>query len=248
MSSQNRTEVLEALSRRADAHFAQSGIPFVTVTYAQSLDGSIAGRKGEPIKISCQESLTYTHALRACHEGILVGINTVLSDDPALSTRLVSGTNPRPVVLDSTLRIPLTAKVLREDAPTSPIIFTTQRSDPQKREALHNMNVCVLEVPYDDSGMISLKHAMACLGKLGMCSLMVEGGGEVITSFLKSRLVDHLIITVSMQMIGGTNVLHSRQSQNGHASAFPVDLQLSTVRWEGVDMIVHGDPVWNEFS
>ncbi len=245
MSSQNRTEVLEALSRRADAHFAQTGIPFVTVTYAQSLDGSIAGSKGEPIRISCQESLTYTHALRACHEGILVGINTVLSDDPALSTRLVEGSNPRPVVLDSTLRIPLSAKLLQAES-TRPIIFTTQRSDPQKREALREMNICVFEVFDDETGMISLKHALACLGQLGLRSLMVEGGGEVITSFLKSRLVDHLIITVSMQMIGGTNVLHSHLGRNGQASAFPVDLNPSAVRWEGVDMIVHGDPRWND--
>ena len=143
------------------------GIPFVTVSYAQSLDGSIAGEKGEPLAISCQESLVYTHALRACHDGILVGINTILSDDPALSTRLVEGENPRPIVLDSHLRIPHTACVLDLSSPVRPVVFTTAKSGEEKQKALRDKNVCVIVLPTDVGGRISLKHVLSCLGKMG---------------------------------------------------------------------------------
>ena len=84
--------------------------PRVTLTYAQSLDGSITARSGAPLSLSGAESLHYTHQLRAAHDAILVGIGTVLSDDPRLDVRLVTGPSPRPIVLDSELRCPVTAR------------------------------------------------------------------------------------------------------------------------------------------
>ncbi len=244
MSLHNRSQVLEALCRRAEAYYNRKGLPFVTVTYAQSLDGSIAGSKGEPIAISSEESLVYTHALRARHDGILVGINTILSDNPALSTRLVTGTSPRPIVLDSRLRIPLTARVLRQDNPVRPIVFTLLDSGEEKRQALRTMDVCVIELPADSHGLISLEHMLPRLGKLGIKSLMVEGGGKVITSFIQTQCVNHLIVTVSMKMVGGITVLDNSLSVNGHPGKLPISLDLSCMHWEGADMILHGDPVW----
>lgn len=244
MSLHNRSQVLEALCRRAEAYYDREGLPFVTVTYAQSLDGSIAGAQGEPIAISCKESLVYTHALRASHEGILVGINTILSDDPALSTRLVAGENPRPIVLDSRLRIPHTAKVLHRDNPIRPIVFTTSESGEEKQQALRALDVCVIELPSDAHGWINLKHMLPRLGELGIKSLMVEGGGKVITSFIQTQSVDHFIVTVSLKMIGGISVFNTPLPVNGHPGKLPMSLDLSSMHWEGVDMILHGDPVW----
>lgn len=240
----NRSQVLEALCQRARAYYDREGLPFVTVTYAQSLDGSIASAKGEPIAISCKESLVYTHALRASHDGILVGINTIISDDPALSTRLVAGESPRPIVLDSHLRIPHTAKVLQPGNSVRPIVFTTSESCPEKQEALRALDACVIELPADSHGWISLKHMLPCLGKLGIKSLMVEGGGKIITSFIQTQSVDHLIVTVSLQMIGGISVLDNSLPLNGHPGKLPMSLELSSMHWEGTDMILHGDPVW----
>ena len=82
-------------------------IPFVTLTFAQSIDGSIALRRGEPLLLSGAESMKMSHELRALHDGILVGIGTVIADNPSLTTRLVKGSNPRTVILDSQLRTPL---------------------------------------------------------------------------------------------------------------------------------------------
>ncbi|MEM8488611.1 MAG: dihydrofolate reductase family protein [Bacteroidota bacterium] len=235
---------MEALCQRAEAYYNREGIPFVTVTYAQSLDGSIAGLNGEPVAISCDESLVYTHALRACHDGIMVGIETVLSDNPSLSTRLVAGSSPRPIVLDSMLRMPHNAKLLAADNPVRPVIFTTDNSAPAQQEALRAKKACVKVLQANAQGWLALDDVLQALGEMGIKSLMVEGGGKVITSFIQSQAVDHLIVTLSMKMIGGRTVLNPQQMHNGLRGALPMELSLSEVHWEGNDIILHGDPVW----
>ena len=90
----------------AEAFYRRHRRPFVTLSYAQSLDGSIATAAGQPLRISSPQSMIMTHALRAAHDAILVGINTVLADDPSLTVRLDEGNNPQPIVLDSQLRMP----------------------------------------------------------------------------------------------------------------------------------------------
>ena len=94
---------------------------FVTLTWAQSVDGSMAFERGRPLLLSGKESMALTHSLRAQHQGILVGVSTVLADDPSLTVRLVQGDNPRPIVLDSQLRCPLDRKILQSGR--APIIF-----------------------------------------------------------------------------------------------------------------------------
>ncbi len=244
MSLHNRSQVLEALCQRAEAYYNREGIPFVTVTYAQSLDGSIAGLHGEPVAISCNESLIYTHALRACHDGILVGIETVLSDNPALSTRLVEGDSPRPIVLDSMLRMPHTAQLLDSENAVRPVVFTTNKSTQASQESLRAKKACVKVLPANAHGWLDLGEVLRSLGEMGIKSLMVEGGGKVITSFIQSQTVNHLIVTLSMKMIGGRTVLNPQQMQNGLRGALPMELSLSDVHWEGDDIILHGDPVW----
>jgi 3,4-dihydroxy 2-butanone 4-phosphate synthase/GTP cyclohydrolase II len=104
-------------------------LPRVTLTYAQSLDGCIAARRGEPYLLSGPESKRMTHQLRAAHSAILVGIGTVLADNPRLTARVAGGENPQPVVLDSRLRLPLDARLLQTG---SPWIATTYSADPQR--------------------------------------------------------------------------------------------------------------------
>jgi riboflavin-specific deaminase-like protein len=98
-------QVCEVLQSAA-AHRQCLGRPFVTLSYAQSLDGSIADRPGRPLALSGEASMALTHSLRASHEAILVGIGTVLADNPSLNVRLVAGKNPQPIVVDSRLRFP----------------------------------------------------------------------------------------------------------------------------------------------
>ena len=109
--------------RRLEDHFdrvlkdrAAFGMPYITLAYAQSLDGSIAARPGEMLRLSNSLSQAMTHHLRARHDAILVGINTVLSDDPRLTVRLAEGKDPRPVVIDGCLRTPLCARLLASPA------------------------------------------------------------------------------------------------------------------------------------
>ena len=108
--------------------------PLLTLSYAQSLDGSIAARRGISMNLSCNESLQLSHKLRASHDAILVGIGTILSDDPKLNVRLVEGMSPQPIIMDSNLRFPVDSDLL--DNEMLPWIFTTKDADEKRKELL----------------------------------------------------------------------------------------------------------------
>jgi riboflavin-specific deaminase-like protein len=186
----------------AAKHRHHTGCPFVTLSYAQSLDGCISGRPGESLALSGRESLKLTHKLRATHDAILVGIGTVLSDNPRLNVRLVNGTSPRPIIVDSSLRIPMDSKLLKQDA-RSPWIVTKLQPDTSRVEALKAVGAVVLPVPSDSAGRIDLNAMLLRLGELGVNSLMVEGGSRIITSFLFGRLADFIVLTVAPVLVGG---------------------------------------------
>ncbi|MDQ4064630.1 MAG: RibD family protein [Actinomycetota bacterium] len=178
---------------------AHADRPFVAVKYAQSIDGRIATRTGDSKWISSEEERAVSHALRARCDAIMVGVETVITDDPALTVRMVPGASPARVVLDSTLRIGLGARVLNDDAPT--MIVTTDQSDPAKRVALRSMNVGVHVVPRGPLG-VDIEDALTRLYDLGVRSLIVEGGGRVITSLLTARLVDRVIVAFAPRILG----------------------------------------------
>ena len=215
----------------------RNGRPFVTLSYAQSLDGSITRQRGQPLALSGQESLTLTHQLRTSHDAILVGIGTVLADDPRLTVRLVAGPNPQPIIVDSQLRLPLTAKLLTEH-PCKPIVATTQTADPQKAAALAARGAALLHLPATKDGRVSLPHLLTSLHQRGIRSLMVEGGAGIITSFLAGQLVDRLVVTVAPLLVGGLNAVGNL---NGHGLP---QLKNPQTQWLGKDMILSGDVRW----
>ena len=143
---------------RADSHayYEQHKLPYVTVSYAQSLDGSIAQESGTPLQISSPLSLTMTHALRSMHDAVLVGIGTVLSDDPRLTVRLVDGPNPRPVVLDSHLRMPVTSRLLSHP---KGVWLATTRIDEDRERILCDRGARILGLPATSGGQVDL-HAL----------------------------------------------------------------------------------------
>jgi len=192
---------IDELLAGAHPHREKTGRPLVTLSYAQSLDGSIAARRGSPLRLSGPESMAMTHRLRAAHDGILVGIGTVLADDPRLNVRLADGRDPQPVLLDSHLRIPLGARLLSGSCP--PWIAALPGADPQKQAQLEGCGARVLGLPPDQDKRISLPALLGCLAELGIGSLMVEGGARVIASFLSQGLVDHLVLTVAPVIVGG---------------------------------------------
>ncbi len=179
--------------------------PFVTLSYAQSLDGSIALHEGEPLILSGQEALRLTHQLRSLHDGILVGIGTVLSDDPQLTVRHWPGNNPQPIVLDSQCRIPVGARLCRS-LEKSCWVLTTRTSG---WEQLEGVEICPMQA--DTQGRVCLKSALKFLYDKGIRHLMVEGGAQVITAFIKAQLVDALVLTVTPNLVGGYRGLHDLQ-------------------------------------
>src|SRR4029450_6900487 len=128
-------EGITALVKKAAEQHRHTGRPFVTLSYAQSVDGSIAARPGQPLALSGTRSMTLTHQLRAAHDAILVGIGTVLADNPRLTVRLVEGKNPQPIVADSRLRFPLSANLLCAH-PLAPWIAAGEPADASRQRVL----------------------------------------------------------------------------------------------------------------
>lgn len=219
---------------------ANTDRPAITLTYAQSLDGSIAARPGQPLALSGEEAQRFTHRLRASHDAILIGIGTVLADNPLLSVRLVTGRQPRPIILDSTLRCPIDARCLT--VVRQPIVATTERASNTRRSYLEAAGVLVMRVPVDPANpsYLDLRALLSQLLRTGIRSIMVEGGARVITSFLQAHLVDQVFITIAPVLIGGVRGVTELLSAEGH---FP-RLRRATLQQAGADWIISGVPDW----
>ena len=230
-----------ALLARMVGHRQRTGRPFVTLSYAQSVDGCIAARLGQPLALSGPGSLVLTHQLRAAHEAILIGIGTVLADNPRLTVRLVSGRNPQPIIADSRLRFPSDAKLLQHPERTA-LIATSEQADGRRQEVLEAAGAYVLRVPTNTRGQVDLAALLERLGQFGINSLMVEGGTRIITSFLSDRLVDSLVVTISPRLIGGVRAIRKLRHLD---SVHPP--RLHNVRYQQLedDMIMWGDPIWD---
>lgn len=218
----------------------QLGRPAVTLSYAQSLDGSLAARRGVPLPLSGPQASRLTHRLRAAHHAILVGIGTVLADDPRLTVRLAQGEHPQPVVLDGRLRFPLQACLLQ--GPRPPWIAATEGASPQKAAALEAAGAQVLRLPPGPDGRVDLPALLALLAGRGVARLMVEGGATVIGSFLASRLVDRVVLTVAPLFVGGLPAVESRPEPET-APALPRLAGLQCERL-GEDLVLWGWPQW----
>lgn len=227
--------ILESIQRGTP----QVGRPFVTLAYAQSLDGSLAVRRGEPLAISGLESQKLTHQLRASHSAILVGIGTILADDPQLSVRLVSGEHPQPVILDSHLRTPPGARVFRSKAPW---IAAALPVDPGRAAALEERGARLLVVPTSQDGRVSLSPLLQHLAELGVKRLMVEGGAAVITAFLRAGFVDLLVLTIAPVLVGGQPAVEGLLGEGRSLpEEFPHLAEMKVSRL-GDDLIVWGIP------
>jgi len=178
------------------------GLPWVTAKWAMTLDGRIATRSGDSRWISGEPSRGLAHELRAASDAILVGIGTVLRDDPALTARGIAGArSPRRVILDSTLRVPPGARVLARDG-TPVLVATTERADPEVRRALEAAGVEVLAVGGAD-GRVDLRALLDHLARAGVMSLLVEGGSAVLGGFADAGLIDKVVAFVGPSIVGG---------------------------------------------
>ncbi|SFL55682.1 GTP cyclohydrolase II RibA [Geodermatophilus ruber] len=173
--------------------------PRVVLKYAQTLDGRIATRTGDARWISGEAERRVAHAMRAGCDAVLVGARTVLQDDPQLTVRMVPGASPLRVVLDTRLRTPLSAKVLSDDAAT--LILCGPGADPARRRGLVAGGATVREVAGGPSGL-RVDAVLRLLRSLGVVSLLVEGGGRVITSMLRAAAVDRVVVSLAPMILG----------------------------------------------
>ena len=187
---------MEIVENRADPR------PAVTVSYAQTLDGRLATVDGNSQWISSSESLRFAHTLRAKHEAIMVGAGTACRDDPRLTVRLVPGKNPLRVVVDSTLRTPLTAAVLANGAAVGTVLAVTERASVDRCAEATHLGATVLRLPADTEGHVDLKALLSELYTSGVRSVLAEGGAALITSLLCNRLVDRLAVCVAPKILG----------------------------------------------
>lgn len=184
-------------------------LPFVTVKYAQTLDGRIATATGDSQWISGPDSLRLAHQLRAEHDAIMVGIGTVLADNPQLNVRLISGRDPLRIIVDSRLRIPLTARVLAGETARHTLIATTELADPGARQEIAGRGAQIVTLPtVAGSSRVDLARLLGELKARGINSVLVEGGSLLITSLLAQKLVDRLIVAIAPKLIGsGTDAV-----------------------------------------
>lgn len=192
--------------------------PFVVVKYAQSLDGRTATSTGDSKWISSAEERAVSHALRARCDAIMVGVGTVLADDPQLTVRMVPGASPIRVVLDSSLRIDADARVLDDDAAT--IVITTDASSRDARVSIEEKGAGV-RVAREGPDGVDIASALKILRDMGVRSLLVEGGAKVITSLLRQGLVDRVIVSIAPKLLGagteGVGDLGTRSVTDGVA-------------------------------
>jgi diaminohydroxyphosphoribosylaminopyrimidine deaminase/5-amino-6-(5-phosphoribosylamino)uracil reductase len=182
--------------------FMRTGIPFVTLKFAQSIDGRIATASGHSRWISSEQSLKFAHALRSHHDAVLVGSGTLSKDDPELTVRLSRGRNPLRVVIDSHLRISPDARILKDQDKAKTIVATTNNADREKRARLTDLGVEVLAVDTDKDRRVDLMRLLMELGKRNISSVLVEGGAAIITSMLVEQLPDRVVIIIAPKIVG----------------------------------------------
>lgn len=212
-TTQVAADVIDYLQTQ-DTHSGLVEFPLVTIAYAQSLDGSIALRRGEPVTLSNEASLEITHHLRAWHDGIMVGIGTVLSDNPRLTARGVDGDQPCPIVVDTHLVLPAQAHLLEHPKP--PIVFCGMHVAQDKRRLLEKRGCRIIPVAEDASGKLDLKHAMRELKEMGIHRVMVEGGTRLVYSLMNLGIADVLVLTMAMCFVGGLKILETPLADSRH--------------------------------
>ncbi|MBE0595800.1 MAG: bifunctional diaminohydroxyphosphoribosylaminopyrimidine deaminase/5-amino-6-(5-phosphoribosylamino)uracil reductase RibD [Desulfuromonadales bacterium] len=203
------TGILEPECRRLIAPFAKhvtTGLPHVTLKAAMTLEGRIATVSGDSRWISGEESRLAVHRLRDRVDAIMVGIGTVLQDDPRLTTRLpaAEGRDPMRIVVDAELRIPETAAVLAPGSGAPTLVATTARAPKEKRERLQRRGIQLLEVGDQQQGRVDLPQLLQQLGGMGIQSILLEGGSRLNAAALAAGIVDRVMIFVAPLLLGGS--------------------------------------------
>ena len=238
--------VCEAEARKLNAFFikhVQTGLPYVILKCAATLDGKIATEAGDSKWITGTAARRHVHWLRHGVDGILVGVDTIRTDDPRLTTRIdgFDGKDPVRIVLDTRLRIPPEALIVREDHAVGTIIAAGRPVDPLRKKTLLDRGARILELPVND-GMVDPRHLMETLGQMNITSVLVEGGSRVSASLLRAGVVDRICFFYAPRILAGDGISICRgPGPEKMASAIQVE-NIEIKRFED-DILVEGDIV-----
>jgi len=237
--------VEEQAARRLNRFYVKqrtTGLPWVTARFGASLDGKIATSTGESRWITSEAARLESHRLRQSHDAILVGAGTVVADDPELTNRLPEpARQPIRVVVDSTLRIPSTARVFTglEIAPT--LVVTTPQASEEAIADLRKTGVEVVKVAAGSEGRVDLAQVLRLLGERGLLSVLIEGGGDVNGAFFDEGLVDGVVAFLAPIIIGGRDAPGAVGGQGAKRLADAFRLTNLEVKKIGDDLMVSGE-------
>ncbi|MGH9867554.1 MAG: bifunctional diaminohydroxyphosphoribosylaminopyrimidine deaminase/5-amino-6-(5-phosphoribosylamino)uracil reductase RibD [Candidatus Polarisedimenticolia bacterium] len=221
-----------------------TGRPFVHVKAAISLDGRLATVSGASRWISGEGSRRAAHRMRAISDAILVGVGTVLADDPRLTVRMGRGGRgahgPLKVVMDSRLRVPNDARLVARARPGSVIIYCIRQAPPARQRQLARLGVVVVPVRSDGRGRPRLRDALRDLSRRGVTRVLLEGGGELIASALEGRLVDKVSLFVAPLILGGRDAVPFAGGAGVRRIAQAPRLHRPAIRRIGTDLLIEG--------
>jgi 2,5-diamino-6-(ribosylamino)-4(3H)-pyrimidinone 5'-phosphate reductase len=211
-----------------------------------TVDGKIATTSGDS-KISSREDLVRVHRLRASADAIVVGISTILADDPRLTVRLVKGKNPARVIVDSRGRIPIDSQIMRTAPKIKTIVAVTDLAPEEKIRKLEGAGAQVLVISEGKKGQsaavphgVNLKKLFRRLEKMGLRRILVEGGGELNWSLLRLGLVDELTVTIAPKIAGGRLATTLVEGDGFDEIAQGIRLQLKRVEQENAgELVLH---------
>lgn len=227
-------------------HWMKTGRPYVTLKAGMTLDGKLATATGESRWITGWSSRQEVHQLRRSVDAVLIGVDTVLVDDPSLTARTgprlkkLASRQPLRIVVDSRLRTPFKAQVLTQQDKAKTIIATTAAVPAARRSVLQKEGIGILTLPALQ-GRVSLAALLKQLGRRGITSLLVEGGSEVNAAMLKAKLVDHIRLYIAPLLLGGQNAKSVIGGESPARLAGAIKVRHVVTRFVGDDVVVEGD-------